>query len=798
MDGGVDDMPSFWMEESEELLYVPMKMKRKSRTKKMEFVGWGSKPLIEFLESIGKDSSKPRSQYEVTSIINEYVNTNNLIHPQKKKRVQCDERLHYLFGKKSLVRIKIYDLLEAHFADNQDESDGEFFYSSEENDENMMTVREQQKASVTDRKNLHPRKKVIETPKSCFAATILANIKLVYLKRSLVQDLLKDPETFEGKLVGSFVRVKCDPNDLFQKNSHQLLQVTGVRKASGADNSCTNILLQVSDMMKEICISMLSDDNFSEEECEDLRQRVKSGSLKRPTVVEFQQKAQILHEDITKHWLVRELNLLQNLIDRANEKGWRKEYPSIISKGLGSDFEVVGDVFSATAQEVLKRVTGMNCWNKFDGSIGILELLMELAHLIKVYSVQLDNGAVEFMPSTTWHILPSFEWSEDEVEEEARLQEGTNASPKSIFWEAIEISSHDLETNQILSTQNCDSADAAASGSADVVTASTVTLCDSPKAREENRYFSSGGVSNRQQEGKMLGFETLFWAKNTVLRSPNLAIKQTVICCFELNVPTMNCPGIATQVIRSPNNTDVILTRGNVGMSGGDERRKDKVGARAIGVPTIRLRSVRQNVAKKPIAASDDGLLAVGVDGAEEEGICGIFVSWFGDLDWARFLNQLECHGLIEMERHVHVQVLTLELCVGGSFDADDLPAQFFEQQKITHRKLEESKKAGRMVDKQIVATQVIEVLDDDSEEDEDHPGCGDLSLNDQHPGRMIWHYKDPRGIVQGPFSVESLKCWRDANYFPPEFKVWKIGQRQDEAVLLTDVLLRMFSNSVE
>lgn len=224
---GVEDMTSFWMEESEELLYVPMKMKRKSRTKKMEFVGWGSKPLIEFLQSIGKDSSKPRSQYEVTSIINDYINTNNLIHPQKKKRVLCDERLCYLFGKKSVVRIKIYDLLEAHFAENQDESDDEFFYSSEENDENMMMVREQQRAAVSDRKNLHQRKKVMEIPKSCFAAIILANIKLVYLKRSLVQDLLKDPETFEGKLVGSFVRVKCDPNDLFQKNSHQLLQVTG-------------------------------------------------------------------------------------------------------------------------------------------------------------------------------------------------------------------------------------------------------------------------------------------------------------------------------------------------------------------------------------------------------------------------------------------------------------------------------------------------------------------------------------------------------------------------------------------
>lgn len=38
----------------------------------------------------------------------------------------------------------------------------------------------------------------------------------------------------------------------------------GVSKASGTDISCTNILLEVSNMMKDICISMLSDDNFSE------------------------------------------------------------------------------------------------------------------------------------------------------------------------------------------------------------------------------------------------------------------------------------------------------------------------------------------------------------------------------------------------------------------------------------------------------------------------------------------------------------------------------------------------------
>ncbi|GMJ13262.1 hypothetical protein like AT5G08430 [Hibiscus trionum] len=94
-----------------------------------------------------------------------------------------------------------------------------------------------------------------------------------------------------------------------------------MKKVSGNNDVNTDVL-QVSNSVKDVKISMLSDDDFSQEECEDLHQRVKKGLLKRPTVAELEAKARILHADITKHWVAAELALLPKLIDRANEKGW--------------------------------------------------------------------------------------------------------------------------------------------------------------------------------------------------------------------------------------------------------------------------------------------------------------------------------------------------------------------------------------------------------------------------------------------------------------------------------------------
>ncbi|RDX75059.1 hypothetical protein CR513_45112, partial [Mucuna pruriens] len=281
--GRMGDEPhvdSFWLEEINGKVQTPTRKKRKYRTKKKEYQGWGSTSLIWFLESIGRDTRTKIAQGEVANIITEYVKQNNLFHKTKKKRIECDERLHSLFGRKTISRLKINDLLESHFAENCEESSDDIFFDSED-DENALATCQTPRTVCLERKSQR-KKPVFEKPRSCFAAIVPPNIKLVYLKRSLVEDLLKDPETFETKVVGSFIRIRCDPNDYLQKNSHQILQVTGMKKSSEVNGE---ILLQASGFIKDIRIQMLSDDNFSEEECEDLHQRVKDGLVKRFMII---------------------------------------------------------------------------------------------------------------------------------------------------------------------------------------------------------------------------------------------------------------------------------------------------------------------------------------------------------------------------------------------------------------------------------------------------------------------------------------------------------------------------------
>ncbi|XP_065869780.1 uncharacterized protein At5g08430-like isoform X2 [Euphorbia lathyris] len=301
-------------------------MKIKVQPKKKEFNGWASNLLSYFLDSIGKDTIEELSQHDVTAIVLQYCNENKLFDPVKKKKVVCDERLQSLLGRKSVQKNSIYNLLTPHFTVNFEQSTDEYEHCSEDEDVSASMSRKRQRRSSSNTKPQNNEAVNVDVhQQGCFASMVAQNIKLVYLNRSSMEKLLQQPETFDAKVIGSYVRIKSDPFDYLQRNIHMLVKVTGIKRTSANDELTKDVLLRVSNVAKDISICQLSNDNFFEEECEDLRQRVKDGRLERPSVMEFKEKARSLHEVITKQWIVKELYRLQKLVDQANEKGWRRE-----------------------------------------------------------------------------------------------------------------------------------------------------------------------------------------------------------------------------------------------------------------------------------------------------------------------------------------------------------------------------------------------------------------------------------------------------------------------------------------
>ncbi|XP_017257744.1 zinc finger CCCH domain-containing protein 19 [Daucus carota subsp. sativus] len=56
-----------------------------------------------------------------------------------------------------------------------------------------------------------------------------------------------------------------------------------------------------------------------------------------------------------------------------------------------------------------------------------------------------------------------------------------------------------------------------------------------------------------------------------------------------------------------------------------------------------------------------------------------------------------------------------------------------------------------------------------------------------------IWHYQDPHGKVQGPFSMAQLRKWSNTGYFPSDLRIWSSSGNKDDSLLLTDALAGKF-----
>ncbi|GMH23595.1 hypothetical protein Nepgr_025438 [Nepenthes gracilis] len=61
-----------------------------------------------------------------------------------------------------------------------------------------------------------------------------------------------------------------------------------------------------------------------------------------------------------------------------------------------------------------------------------------------------------------------------------------------------------------------------------------------------------------------------------------------------------------------------------------------------------------------------------------------------------------------------------------------------------------------------------------------------DAKINE---AEKLWHYRDPSGKVQGPFSMMQLRKWSNTGFFPADLRIWRTTQSVDDSVLLTDAL---------
>ncbi|CAI0461708.1 unnamed protein product [Linum tenue] len=302
---------------------------------------WATKELLEFVAHVKNGDTTFLSQFDVEALLLDYIKRNNLRDPRRKCQILCDTRLINLFGKTRIDHIEMLKLLESHFLvkeiPQRDESQVRVELPSAEDNASCTNLsagiignfpvvsndRSRKTSNRMDEKETHTTNPNADE----FAAIDVHNINLLYLKRSLMENLVNEADKFHEKAVGSFVRIRIPCGDM-----HRLVQVVGTCKASQAyklGSRKTDILLEISNLDKKEFVSIdgISDQDFSEEECRRLKLSVESGLVKFMKVGEVQEKATVLHSMKVSDCLEAEISRLNHLRDQASEKRQRKKYP---------------------------------------------------------------------------------------------------------------------------------------------------------------------------------------------------------------------------------------------------------------------------------------------------------------------------------------------------------------------------------------------------------------------------------------------------------------------------------------
>ncbi|KAL8543085.1 hypothetical protein ACS0TY_003823 [Phlomoides rotata] len=301
---------------------------------------WASKELLDLVSHMKDGDMSVLSQFDVQAILLEYIKRNKLRDPRRKSQIICDARLENLFGKPRVGHFEMLKLLESHFL-IRDEQNDDFQGSVVDTENNQLDIdvsAESLSKGAKDRKR-KARRKDNRGPQSNlddYAAIDMHNIGLIYLRRKLMEDLLEDAETFQDKVIGTFVRIRISGSTQKQ-DLYRLVQVVGTSKAAEpykVGKRTTDIMVEILNLDKTeiISIDTISNQEFTEEECKRLRQSIKCGLISRLNVGEILDKTMEIQVARVNDWLESEILRLSHLSDRASDLGRRKELRECVEK----------------------------------------------------------------------------------------------------------------------------------------------------------------------------------------------------------------------------------------------------------------------------------------------------------------------------------------------------------------------------------------------------------------------------------------------------------------------------------
>ncbi|CAA7023152.1 unnamed protein product [Microthlaspi erraticum] len=304
-----------------------------------EIVEWASKELLDVVGHMRRGDRSFLPHSEVHVLLLDYIKRYNLRDPRRKSQVLCDSRLQNLFGKSHVGHFEMLNLLDAHFLKKEQQQADDIqgsIVDTEPDDVDVDENLDHPVKSGKDKKRKARKKgarKGRQSNLDDFAAVDMHNINLIYLRRSLVEDLLEDSTAFEEKVASAFVRLRISGNQ--KQDLYRLVQVVGTSKAPEpykVGKKTTDFVLEILNLDKTevINIDIISNQDFTEDECKRLKQSIKCGLINRLTVGDIQEKAIALQEVRVKNLLDAEILRVGHLRDRASDMGRRKEYPYLL------------------------------------------------------------------------------------------------------------------------------------------------------------------------------------------------------------------------------------------------------------------------------------------------------------------------------------------------------------------------------------------------------------------------------------------------------------------------------------